>query len=289
MFKWLYNLGWLFQVAVGINLFGVTAILETIVLTAYLDSFWLGVSVAAGLEAAKVLTIVLYRVLKSQTEVDYPRGVRWATLGFRGMLFALSSACSVMFLAQQLDRPAMEQVRRADLAVAETHYRQDLATARNDYVQRRDSLTEGFAQRADREREALARRYLPAIAALESKLDTEMDNVVGGEFKGKRYRELQARLEEEKSNYSRALADSDASATSLPTAELDRIDAEWQSRKEGLAEHHAAEISGIRSADYRGDARVEHPMARAFVGVLVAVLDRRPSTGLRHNSTAVSG
>ena len=55
MFKWFYNLSWFLQLAVGLVLFGVTAVLEAKVLAAYLDDVWLGVSVAGGLEAGKVL------------------------------------------------------------------------------------------------------------------------------------------------------------------------------------------------------------------------------------------
>lgn len=122
-FKWFYNVSWSLQLAVGLILFVVTAVLEAIVLASYLESLWLGVFVAGGLEAAKVLTIVLYRMLNGQAEVPYPGGVRWITLSFRGMLFALSAACSVMFLAQHLDRPGMEQVPGTDLAAAERQYR----------------------------------------------------------------------------------------------------------------------------------------------------------------------
>jgi hypothetical protein len=72
MFKWFYNISWSLQLAVGLVLFGVTAVLEAMVLAAYLESLWLGVFVAAGLEAAKVLTIVLYRILNGHAGVPVP-------------------------------------------------------------------------------------------------------------------------------------------------------------------------------------------------------------------------
>jgi len=278
MFKWFYNISWSLQLAVGLVLFGVTAVLEAMVLAAYLESLWLGVFVAAGLEAAKVLTIVLYRILNGHAGVPYPRGVRWLTLGFRGMLFGLSAACSVMFLAQHLDRPAMERVRAADLATAGTRYRQDLAAAQAGYIERRDRALARLAAQDKREREALTRRYQPAITALEAKLDAEMDNVVGGEFKGKRYKELQARLAEEKDAYTQALAALERAVANRPTDRLEHLEAERRDREEQLAARYTAEMSAIRNADYQGDARVEHPMARAFVGVLAAVFEHQPTT-----------
>jgi hypothetical protein len=138
--------------------------------------------------------------------------------------------------------------------------------------------TARLADRDKREHEALTQRYLPAIAALEAKLDAEMDNVVGGEFKGKRYKELQARLAEEKDAYTRALAATKRATEAQPSDALDRLEIERRHGEAQLAERYASEAAAIRNADYQGDARVEHPMARAFVGVLAAVFERQPST-----------
>lgn len=278
MFKWFYNVSWGLQLAVGLILFGVTAVLEAIVLAAYLDSLWLGLFVAGGLEAAKVLTIVLYRILNNQVDVPYPRGVRWMTLSFRGMLLALSAACSLMFLALHLDRPAMEQVRAADFAAAEREYREARAAAQSAYVERRDRILSRLAEQEREAREDIAERYLPSIAALESRLDAEMDNVVGGEFKGKRYRELEARLAAEKDAFQGALAAFEEHSAANPDRQLEHLDAERQAKETTLATEHQARLAAIRNADYQGDARVEHPMARAFVSVLGAVFQNQPST-----------
>jgi len=184
----------------------------------------------------------------------------------------------VMFLAQHLDRPAMERVRATDLAAAETRYRGDLSAAQAGYVERRDRTLARLAEQDRREREALTKRYLPAISALERKLDTEMDNVIGGEFKGKRYRELQARLAEEKDAYAQALTALERAADNRPADWLERLETERRTREAELAERYATATAAIRNADYQGDARVEHPMARAFVGVLAAVFESQPST-----------
>lgn len=278
MFKWFYNLSWFLQLAVGLVLFGVTAVLEAKVLAAYLDDVWLGVSVAGGLEAGKVLTIVFYRLLNGQSDLAYPRGVRWITLGFRGMLFGLSGACSVMFLALHLDRPAMEAVRSADLEAAERRHRETQAAAEAAYIERRDRLLAEMAEQDHRERDTLSQRYLKVIAELEAKVDTEMNNVVGREFKGKRYKELQARLGEEKDAYARALAAAERAGMDRSRERLTEIETERRTREAALEKEYVAELAAIRHADYQGDVRVEHPMARAFVGVLGALFTQGPST-----------
>lgn len=278
MFRWFYNISWGLQVAVGLVLFGVAAVLEAVVLAAYLDNLWLAVSLAAGLEAAKVLTIVLYRILGSQSDVPYPSGVRWATLGFRAMLLSLSAACSLMFIALHIDRPAMAEVRAADLAAEERAYADSRAGAESAHSEHRERALAEIALRDQRRREALSARYLPAIAELESRLDAEMDNVVGGEFKGKRYRELQARLDAEKAAHDQALRELEATGGDRPAEQVDRMDAEHLARTVASAREHQGRIAAIRADDYQGDPRVEHPMARAFVSVLGAVFSEQPST-----------
>jgi hypothetical protein len=278
MFKWYYNVSWALQLAVGLVLFGVTAVLETVVLAAYLGSLWLAVCIAAGLEAGKVLAVVLYRLLNGQVEVPYPRGVRWMTIGFRSLLLGLSAACSLMFLALHLDRPALEQVRAADLAAAETHYREDLARVQAGYVERRDRLLARFAEQERREHAVLEQRYLARIAALESQLDAEMNRVVGGEFKGKRYKEIESRLAAEKDGYTQALAALDKAVLERPAALIERLEEERRTREAELTARRTAGLAAIRSNDYQGDVRVEHPMARAFVNLLGAIFTHPPTT-----------
>lgn len=268
---------WSGQLLAGLILFGVSFWLEGLVLTAYLGTPWLGFAVAGGLEASKVLAIVLYRILREQTQVAYPVGVRRVAIAFRGALLVLSTACSVMFLAQQLDRPAMEAVRAADRAQADDEYWQALSLVQETHRRRGETLQAELSAQERRQREDLGRRYLPAITALEAKLDAEMNNVVGGEFKGKRYRELEARLKSEKEAYAWALARADSSR-SLERTALAELEESHDAQLRRLAEEREARAAVIRSANYVDDDRVEHPTARAFVSVLAAVFAWQPST-----------
>lgn len=278
MFKWFYNISWGLQVAVGLVLFAVAAVLEALVLAAYLDDLWLAVSLAAGLEAAKVLTIVLYRILGSQNDVPYPTGVRWVTLGFRGMLLSLSAVCSLMFLALHLDRPGMAQVRAADLAAEERVYSESRAAVEANHRERRERALAQIAEQDQRRREAVSARYLAGISELESMLNAEMNNVIGGEFKGKRYKELQARLDAEKTAYDRALRELQAAKEDRPADQMERLEADHQVQVSAAAREYRERLGAIRADDYQDDPRVEHPMARAFVSVLGAVFEEQPST-----------
>ena len=109
------KLSWAAQLAAGATLFGISFWLEGEVLTAFLGHTWLAFALTGALEASKALTIVLYRIMKTQQLVSYPAAVRSLVLSFRVALLLLSAACSVMYLANMLDRPQLEAVRAEDL------------------------------------------------------------------------------------------------------------------------------------------------------------------------------
>ena len=253
-------------------------VLEARVLSAYLGNRWLGIGIASGLELSKVLVILLYRVLRESPEAQYPWSVRGASGLFRLVLLGLSAACSVMFLAGQLDRPQLAAVRAADRAQIEQEYAHALAQAEanqaRDYAQARTD----FIARTEQRRQTLAVRYQPVIQDLERRLAAEMDNVVNGIFKGPRYLEWEARLRTEKTGYRDELA--------TLNREIDqdrqRLETTWKTYQEQeiqrLNKDRADRLARVRAATYDGDERAEHPLARAFVGVLEAVFTQRPST-----------
>ena len=89
-----------------------------------------------------------------------------------------------MFLAEQLDRPNLASVRNADLAEVTEAYETDLALARERHRQRADQVRSDLATRESSDRGALDKRFRPLIDDLEQRLEREMNNVVGGIFKG---------------------------------------------------------------------------------------------------------
>jgi len=273
-----HKITWSSQLLAGLTLFGVSFALEALVLTAYFGSPLLGFAVAGGLEASKVLAIVLYRVLREQTESEYPLSVRGAALLFRTALFALSAACSVMFLAEQLDRPNLAAVRAADLARAGQDFDQDLALALDTHHQRREQASARLSEQTERRRQALHTRYRPVIDDLAARLESEMDHVVNGIFKGPRYRELQDQLQSEKDAYRHELTRLDADIDGQRRALEQGLQADRDVAVSRIAQARDTRLAALRTATYAGDYRAEHPVARAFVSVLEAVFERRPST-----------
>jgi hypothetical protein len=277
MSAWFYRVAWSLQLAFGVLLFLVAALLETLVLHAYFGQWWLALSLAAALEALKILVIVGHRMLVGQAEAYYPRGVRLAAFSFRGLLLGLSAACSLMFLAAQLDRPGMDRVRAADLAAVAERYVADSDAARVDHEQRRDAALAELDRRLARERDALAARHQPSIEALEAQLSAEMDVVVNGEFIGPRYQALQERLRDEKTAFDdarAALAQADAERRD---ALLVRLDAQLATQLAALTATRDSRQAALSDSDYQGDPRVEHPLARAFVNTLGAVFAEPPT------------
>ncbi len=277
MFHRFYPATWALLLVFGLLLFCVAAVLEGQVLFAYLQSLWLALGLAAALEGLKVLVIVMHRFLRNQQTVPYPRTVRAIVIGFRWMLLGLSAGCSLMFLAGHLDRPALEQVRAADLAAAEARFGADTERARAAADARRGDAVAALDAQDRREREAIAARYLPAIAALEQKLDAEMENVVGGEFIGKRYRALEQRLADEKAGFDRARADQDARVAARRAELLAELERTQAAQNAARTEARDRELTAIRASGYQGDPRVEHALARAFVNTLDAVFPEPPT------------
>lgn len=279
MSKWFYPISWSLQLAGGVVLFAVAAVLEALVLHGYLGLLWLALLLAFALEALKVLVIVVHRFLVEQRTVRYPFTVRGLVHLFRLMLVALSAVCSLMFLAERLDRPHLAAVRAADLGSIEQRYADDSVGARAAHQARADAALEALDAGEQRQHAALGRRYLPTIAELEAKLDAEMDNTgAGGGFIGPRYRALQQRLADEKAAYRAALTKLEQTTASNRIALMERLEREQRATLAELQQHRDATTAAVRSSDYQGDERVEHPLARAFVNTLGAVVPRPPST-----------
>jgi hypothetical protein len=277
MLQRLYPVTWALLLILGLLLFAVAAVLEGQVLYAYLDSLWLALGLAVALEGLKVLVIVMHRFLHSQQTVRYPHTVRGVVLGFRWMLLGLSAACSLMYLAGHLDRPALEQVRGADLASAQARFQADTERERADAAARRTDALAALDAQDLREREAIAARYLPAIAALEQQLDAEMDNEVGGVFIGKRYRAIEQRLADEKAAFERARTEHDANVAARRAELLAALDGAEAAQTAARTERRDRELAAIRASGYEGDSRVEHALARAFVNTLDAVFPEPPT------------
>jgi hypothetical protein len=227
--------------------------------------------------ASKALTIVLYRIMKTQQLVSYPAAVRSLVLSFRVALLLLSAACSVMYLANMLDRPQLEAVRAEDLRHLEQEHMARITHLREEHEAERAETARSIRERYRHLVQEAEERYLPAIRVLEESLSREMGNAVKGEFAGRRYRELERRLKEEKAAFEQR------------TGRLGEEEARESSRLDDLTERYRKVTTKVEqdyqkrrqillANSYAGDARVENPTIHAFLSVLDAVLGLRLET-----------
>ena len=265
------RLSWHTQFAAGVALFLISFYIEAEVLSAYYRNAPLGFTLAAALEATKAVSIVLYRYFNLTAGIRMPFFVRMLTAVLRIGLVGFSCVCSVMYLGVQLDRPRMEAVRTAAVEAVRTSYAERLHRVESGFEERLSRERSEIRSRFQQLAEATKAQYEPRIQHLERELEKEMDNVVNGVFKGPRYLEWQQRLDTEKAAYRRLLdeyARSEARALSALYAEVE------QRRREittTLSDEHRARMQALSAKDYRGDERVENPLAVAFVAVLNAV------------------
>jgi hypothetical protein len=262
-----FHLGWIIQLLVGIALFSVSFLIELAVLQSFLAGVMMTLVLAAALEVGKATAIVWHRYLKDAPESLYPIAIRRISAAFRFGLVGLSILCSLLYIGIQVDRPHLTEVRESELAALQSRLDADL--------QRLDAETAAGSQRLDaREQEAMAAlrsHHDPRIAELEQMLREEMDNVVGGTFKGPRYQEIEARLAQARTQRDSALAQlaaRQAEEASNQSAALARTHAQTR-----LALVHTADAAreAIHNNDYAADARAQHPLVTTFIRTVQAV------------------
>ncbi|MGH8587928.1 MAG: hypothetical protein ACREXX_00905 [Gammaproteobacteria bacterium] len=266
------KLSWAAQLAAGVALFVISFLLEGLVLTAFLGNAALAFSLTAALEVSKALTIVLYRFMKNQTVTPYPASTRALVLSFRAALFLLSAVCSVMYLAEGLDRPGLEGARAADFRRLDDEHAAGLARLREEHDSDRREALRGLEERYREQGRAIAERYLPAIRDLEQALDREMGIAVNGRFAGPRYREIERRLAEEKAAYERERARLGAGETREQRRLGDTLAIRYGAAQEKAEEAYHRRRDILSHDDYAGDGRVENPLVDAFITVTNRVL-----------------
>lgn len=266
------KLSWSIQLLAGILLFAISFLIEWQVLAAYLDNTLLGAALAGALELSKALTIVLYRFVIAQHDQAYPGSVRLLTLIFRLSLLGLSLVCSVMFLAQRLDRPYLAETRAHDQQQLDIDYQQRLRQLRNDHQQRLQQSLDSLRTDQQAQQHSATSQRQERIARLDQLLTKEMDNRIGGTFRGPRYRELEQRLRNEKAeldSHLQALATSNRDAPArLRQQAASALDQALQNARADYQQQQQA----ITNRDYRNDPRVHSPLLYAFLQVADRVI-----------------
>lgn len=266
-----YKLSWNAQFAAGVVLFTLSYLIESYVLTQYLDDKAMALALVGALEVSKALSIVFYRYMKTQTAIGYPATVAALLLVFRLSLLALSIICSVMYLAERLDRPNLERVRMEDLQRVERDYAERIDSFQATFHERRARVDEELKERYRQLARQTKEGYLPAIHELEILLNREMENVVNGSFIGPRYREIERRLQDGKARHRHQLDALREAEQAERIRVLFNLDQHHEQAMQALTIEKAVALDAVRSADYRGDARVENPLLHAMLSVNNAV------------------
>ncbi|MBI4753845.1 MAG: hypothetical protein HY778_00135 [Betaproteobacteria bacterium] len=270
-----YKLSWNAQLGAAVALFVISLLVEAQVLAAYMESAAMAYALALALEVSKALTIVLARAYHLEGG-PAPRSTAVLTVVFRVGLIVLSGLCASMYLAKGLDRPQLEAVRAQDAAAEKARFGDTVARLQASHQQALAQAREAARTRHDRQARLLDERQGAALAELQGQLNAEMGNRdTQGNFEGRRYRALQERLATASVAHRQALADAAGAEAEELSRTLGRLEGEHTQRVAAAERDHEQRLAALRQARYGNDERVEHPMARAFLGMLATVASVR--------------
>ncbi len=255
------------QLLVGAGLFSISLLIEYQVLQAFLLTPAIALALAVVLEGGKAAAIVWHRFLSSQPQA-YPQSTQLASTAFRVGLLFLSLLCSLLYLANHLDRPNLNTVRAADLSQVEQRLQQSLAQIDD----AGKSRIEALRQRQQAEQRELLQVHQHRLDALQQKLDGEMNNVVHGQFKGPRYLEVERLIEKEQA----ALEAASTALSEKHEKQMARLIEHQESRtadqRTVLETQARKERNLIAHSDYANDDRVNEPYVVAFTSLSRALL-----------------
>jgi hypothetical protein len=189
----------------------------------------------------------------------YPGSVRLTSWLFRLGLVLLSLICSQLFLNERLDRPQLEQVKAVETADIQKRLKDDLERLDEQHRSQKETMID----RHQTEYTDLKTANDQSIAKLEALLLAEMDNVVGGVFKGPRYKELQQRLSDEKAAWQTALE----KLQQRQALEMKQLASDFRHLREKVISAADNKQRQIVSEDFSTDERVNDPYIVAFLKV----------------------
>ncbi|BBO87228.1 hypothetical protein [Desulfosarcina ovata] len=192
--SWFFKSSWILQLLVGVGLFLCSFYIEYKILQAFIAPPSMAFFLSLTLEIGKVTAIVWHYHMSHLSVSAYPGSVRLISLLFRLGLVFLSLICSQLFLNDRLDRPNLKNVKAVETAAIEKRLNDDLKILDDQHLSQKETMIARHqAEYAD-----LKAATDRTITKLEALLLAEMDNVVGGVFKGPRYEEFKQRLDDEK-------------------------------------------------------------------------------------------
>jgi hypothetical protein len=185
----------------------------------------------------------------------------------------LSIFCSLTYRGVKLDRPALDTVRTLDLQLLQTETQQ----ARERLQATTHSLLKQQQQEQELEMNRLLNEHRSRISQLSRQLDREMNNVVKGEFIGKRYRAIETRLTEAKAEEARLIDELSTRHANEREKLQDKVKQMLTQENQQINHQYKQELNQIQHGNYATDERVHHPMIASLVNTFKAVLGQSPT------------
>ncbi len=227
-------------------------------------SFW----IVLILETAKIGTHVVYGVFLRRREAMVNTVVLIFVHVFKFLLVFLSCVCSLAMVAFYLDRPHLQQVRDEDIKRIERRFAGDRARLKSARDEKIEMLKSSHEARRGARADALRAYYEPRITHLEEEIRSEMDNVVGGNFIGPRYKEFERRkslLQKEYQEKLGALGAADQTAILTHHKAIDAAEAEHRAAVDRLAARERTALSKAMNNGYLDDERVNNKLITAVL------------------------
>lgn len=260
--RFLY-IGWSLQLCVGCLLFIISLFFEARVLSAFFQSAWVAWVLAVALETGKALAIVWYRLTTGLNCASFT--LKLLSACFRAGLIIFSVTCTLLFLANYLDKPALKEAAAADQLELKQRHKNTTALQQTTSKLQQKLLVDRH-QRNLADIDAL---YKPRIDALRDNLNLEMDNVIHGTFKGPRYREFERLLALELERHKLAIKEQ---TEGFDKQAVD-IDSEANERREELLARQKEEVKALASRNYSLDGRANDPHVAAFINLIAEVFN----------------
>ncbi|MEZ4529133.1 MAG: hypothetical protein R2941_24740 [Desulfobacterales bacterium] len=225
-------------------------------------SFWM-VSI---LESAKVMTIIVYGFLFRTRDAEIGAGTRFIVKFFQISLIGLSITCSLALVSFSLDRPNLEKVRADDAEQIEALYRERYTLLQKNRHAETAGLRAAAQEASKQEIQGLREYYEPRIRELRAEMRREMDNRVGSQFIGPRYKEFERLLEKTEAEFARKQA-----ALSLKSGgvayenALARKEEQYRQAELQLLHWRTGELEKIHADTYSHNDRAGNPLVSAVL------------------------
>ncbi len=267
--KWFFKINWLIQLVVGIGLFMLSFLIENQVLQAFLNTPMIALFLALMLELGKAMAIIWHRYLGLRNPQHYNALTRTLSTLFRGGLVVLSVLCSLLYLAQQLDRPYLQQVRDQALQHIDADFKSQQLRLQAEQADRLATLRTRQQNEYAQTKQAINAR----TEQLQGWLHTEMNNVVGGVFKGPRYQEFERQLNQHLARSEQQLTRLAATHTQQRSDLHNSLQALQGNTLLTLQKDAQLQRDTVLTNDFASDERVNHRLIVAFLNVSESVFE----------------